>query len=400
MVLDEFHERSLHADLGLALARQAWLARSDLRLLVMSATLDTGPVARYLRRLPGGRGARRGASAGGGVRAGRAAGRGRSPTCCRGRAAGSSASCRGGARSRRWPASWPGRPRRVAWRSCRSTAGSTPPPRTGRCGPAPPDRRRVILATNIAETSLTVPGVSVVVDSGLVKVARYDAARGRRSAGPRAGDRRQRHAARRTGRAAGARAWSGGCGTRATGCASRGSPTSPGSTWPGRCSTSLAWGADPRAFEWFEPPPAHALEAARGAARPAGRRRRDRRAARRRRRSAASCSAGRCTCAWRGCWWTAAGRPDVAAACALLTEGSARGPGGATTSCDLLADLDRFAAQPPSRAPGGRRADPPGPPRARPRPPQRRLARTGCAAPSLPASPIGWRGGVPAPATG
>ena len=40
------------------------------------------------------------------------------------------------------------------------------------------------------------------------------------------------------------------------------------------------------------------------------------------------------------------GAPDVAAACALLTEGSARGPGGATTACDLLADLDRFPAQP------------------------------------------------------
>ena len=38
-ILDEFHERSIHADLGLALARQAWRARDDLRLVVMSATL-------------------------------------------------------------------------------------------------------------------------------------------------------------------------------------------------------------------------------------------------------------------------------------------------------------------------------------------------------------------------
>ena len=38
--------------------------------------------------------------------------------------------------------------------------------------------RRVIVATNIAETSLTVPGVSVVIDAGLHKVARYDADRG------------------------------------------------------------------------------------------------------------------------------------------------------------------------------------------------------------------------------
>ncbi len=40
------------------------------------------------------------------------------------------------------------------------------------------DRRRIILATNIAETSLTVPGVSAVIDTGQVKVARYDADRG------------------------------------------------------------------------------------------------------------------------------------------------------------------------------------------------------------------------------
>ena len=38
--------------------------------------------------------------------------------------------------------------------------------------------RRIILATNIAETSLTVPGVSAVIDTGQVKVARYDAERG------------------------------------------------------------------------------------------------------------------------------------------------------------------------------------------------------------------------------
>ncbi len=50
IVIDEFHERSVHADLGLALVKQAWLARSELRILVMSATLDPGPV-RVPRRL-------------------------------------------------------------------------------------------------------------------------------------------------------------------------------------------------------------------------------------------------------------------------------------------------------------------------------------------------------------
>ena len=52
IVLDEFHERSIHADLGLALAKQAWLARDDLRLVVMSATIDAGQVSRYLGGCP------------------------------------------------------------------------------------------------------------------------------------------------------------------------------------------------------------------------------------------------------------------------------------------------------------------------------------------------------------
>ena len=52
VVIDEFHERSIHADLGLALARQAWRARSDLRLVVMSATLDPSSISVFLDRCP------------------------------------------------------------------------------------------------------------------------------------------------------------------------------------------------------------------------------------------------------------------------------------------------------------------------------------------------------------
>src|SRR5919108_1348772 len=52
IVVDEFHERSIHADLGVALARQAWRARNDLRIVVMSATLDTDAVSRYLEACP------------------------------------------------------------------------------------------------------------------------------------------------------------------------------------------------------------------------------------------------------------------------------------------------------------------------------------------------------------
>ena len=55
IVIDEFHERSIHADLGLALARQAQRARGDLRLVVMSATLDAAPRSGVPGRLPAGR---------------------------------------------------------------------------------------------------------------------------------------------------------------------------------------------------------------------------------------------------------------------------------------------------------------------------------------------------------
>ena len=48
IVLDEFHERSVHADIGLALAKQAWRARDDLRIVVMSATLDAAGPASFL----------------------------------------------------------------------------------------------------------------------------------------------------------------------------------------------------------------------------------------------------------------------------------------------------------------------------------------------------------------
>ena len=56
MLFDEFHERSLDADLGLALARDAQTGlREDLRILVMSATLDGARVGKLARRRAGDR---------------------------------------------------------------------------------------------------------------------------------------------------------------------------------------------------------------------------------------------------------------------------------------------------------------------------------------------------------
>src|SRR3569832_55758 len=53
ILFDEFHERHLQGDLGLALSLQSQsLLRDDLRLLVMSATLEAAPVARLLGDAP------------------------------------------------------------------------------------------------------------------------------------------------------------------------------------------------------------------------------------------------------------------------------------------------------------------------------------------------------------
>src|SRR3954469_5414147 len=48
VILDEFHERSIHADVALALVKQAMDARDDLAVIVMSATIDADPISRFL----------------------------------------------------------------------------------------------------------------------------------------------------------------------------------------------------------------------------------------------------------------------------------------------------------------------------------------------------------------
>ena len=52
VILDEFHERSLHTDLALALLREVKAVRDDLLVVVMSATLDAAPIARFLGDCP------------------------------------------------------------------------------------------------------------------------------------------------------------------------------------------------------------------------------------------------------------------------------------------------------------------------------------------------------------
>ncbi len=121
-------------------------------------------------------------------------------------------------------------------------------------------RRKVILATNVAETSITIPGVSVVIDAGLVRQTRYHNGRGALVLAPIAAD----AAAQRAGRA----------GRTAPGVCYRlwsSSGKLAESTLPEVYRESLvplvlsaaAWGARPEDLPLLDPPKAYALEAAR-----------------------------------------------------------------------------------------------------------------------------------------
>ena len=181
VIFDEFHERSLDGDLGLALALEAKRAlREDLRLLVMSATLDGAPVARLLGGAP------EIASAGKMF-----------PVTTRHldrppleriedavaetvrrvlrEESGSLLVFLPGIREIR----------RVERRLVESELGSkihvTPlygdlaqSEQDAAIAPAPAGTRKVVLATSIAETSLTIDGVRVVIDAGLMRRPRFD----------------------------------------------------------------------------------------------------------------------------------------------------------------------------------------------------------------------------------
>ncbi len=176
VVFDEFHERSIHADLGLALTiHSRSLLREDLRILVMSATLEGGPVSTLL----------------GGVPVVTSEGRSHAVEVRhRSRRAGAKLESQVAAVVREaleadqgdvlvfLPGA--GEIRRVAALLGEVDAdviplhGNLPPEQQDRAIlPSPPGARKVVLATSIAETSLTIEGVGVVVDSGLSRVPRY-----------------------------------------------------------------------------------------------------------------------------------------------------------------------------------------------------------------------------------
>ena len=179
ILFDEFHERSLDADLGLALARDVQQGlRDDLRLVAMSATIDGARVARLLGDAPViasegrafpvetrylGRDARpiEPQMADAIVRAMRAD-------------TGSLlAFLPGTAEIRRTAGLLDGRLDGAV--ELVSLYGALGPHEQDRAtAPAPPGRRKIVLATAIAETSLTIEGVRIVVDSGLARIPRYE----------------------------------------------------------------------------------------------------------------------------------------------------------------------------------------------------------------------------------
>jgi len=179
VLFDEFHERSLDADLGLALARDAQQGlREDLKLLVMSATIDGARVAALLGGAPVIESVGRAFPV-----ETRYAGRDTRPIepqmadaimrAARAEPGSLLAFLPGTAEIRRTESLL--KDRIDAATDIAPLYGALDSNEQDRAiSPAPPGRRKIVLATAIAETSITIEGVRIVVDSGLARVPRYE----------------------------------------------------------------------------------------------------------------------------------------------------------------------------------------------------------------------------------
>lgn len=333
VVLDEFHERSLHADLAIALAREAWRARDDLYVVVMSATIDTTQLSAYLNGCP----------------VVTVPGR-MHPVDIRycpeltvtnatlralGEVDGDVLVFQPGAREigevvhqlhTRVPAGTEVIP----------LHGSLPLEEQQRALVPPTAGRRVIVATNVAETSITVPGVRAVVDSGVEKVARYDTARGIDTLTLQRIS--QAAAEQRAGRA----------GRTAPGIAYRlwditdrllpyRTPDVQRADVSGAVLDVIAWGGDPLRFDWFERPRQDRLDAALALLRRLGAVD-----------GVAITPSGRAISNWPlsprigRILLEGRGHPDVARCCAILTD-PASNRTTPDASSDLLTALDRWS---------------------------------------------------------
>ncbi len=184
VLFDEFHERNLLSDVGLALVRHLQeTARPDLRMVVMSATLEAEPVAKYLGDCPIL------------VAEGRAF-----PVAIRHISLRDERPVSEQAADIVKEIVTAGDPGDIlifmpgmgeinsTISACRGAQGSERlafiplhgelPPEEQDLAFAPNPARKVVVATNVAETSVTIDGIVHVIDSGLARIARYDAERG------------------------------------------------------------------------------------------------------------------------------------------------------------------------------------------------------------------------------
>lgn len=273
VIFDEFHERSLQADLGLALTLQSQaLLRDDLKLLVMSATLEAQPVAKLLGDAPVV------------VSEGRAY---PVETLYRPRSAGKYLDesvanvvidalrehegdvlvfLPGMGEIRATLSKLRGMLTGMSGVHILPLHGSLPFEEQDKAiAPAKPGERKVVLATSVAETSLTVDGITVVVDAGLMRVSRFS---------PRTGMSRletvpvsKASADQRRGRAGRLqpgtcyRLWSREEQDR---LAPSSAPEIMEADLASLLLELLVWGAgDPAELGWLNPPPAPALQQAR-----------------------------------------------------------------------------------------------------------------------------------------
>jgi ATP-dependent helicase HrpB len=177
VVLDEFHERHLESDLALALLKRLQRTRPDLRIVVMSATLEADPVAKYLEGCP----------------IVRSAGRlfdisikhlPYSPEPLEARVSNALELLTHAGQSGDTLVFLPGSAEiRRTMRACDALArragllvlplySSLPASEQDRAL-SPASQQKLILATNVAESSITVEGVTAVIDSGLARFATY-----------------------------------------------------------------------------------------------------------------------------------------------------------------------------------------------------------------------------------
>ena len=270
VIFDEFHERSLQADTGLAMTLHARrLLRPELRVLVMSATLEAEPVAELL----------------GGAPVIRSEGRAHpvatewlerpvegwmEPAVARAvRQALSEGDgdvlvfLPGAAEIRRTAELLEGElPGGV---SLHLLHGMLPRDEQDRAlRPSPPGRRKVVLSTSIAETSLTIEGVRVVVDAGLMRVPRFDPGSGMqrlvtlRVTRDAAEQRRGRAGRTAPGRCL--RLWTRG---EEQGLVPARTPEIREADLAALVLELAAWGAEAGDLQWLDPPPEAALAQAR-----------------------------------------------------------------------------------------------------------------------------------------